>query len=283
MTTPIAVPSLPEGRTIALPGRGEIFARVAVGEGPPVVLLHGWMATADLNWFTAFPHLAGIVAPDHRGHGRGILPEGPASLADCADDVAALLRELRLDGGAIVVGYSLGVAVSLLVAQRHPELVSGLVLSGGALHWTGLFRQVLIRRAGWDGALQRLSDGRWLGHRLADRAERENPEIGAWRTWMCAELERGHPGALRSLGKDLGRFDARPWASGLNVPAEVIVTKQDKLVKADRQRALAAAVGAHVTEIDADHDAPARSAKVFVPALVAAIDRLRSTTSTAAA
>lgn len=281
----MAVPPLPAGRSITLPGRGEIFARVSEGHGVPVVLLHGWMATADLNWFTAFPHLAGVptVAPDHRGHGRGILPEGPPSLVDCADDVAALLRELGLDDGAVVVGYSLGVAVSLLVAQRHPELVSGLVLSGGALHWTGFFRQVLIRRAGWDGALQRMSDGRWLGHRLADRAERENPDVAAWRTWMCAELERGHPGALRSLGKDLGRFDARPWAGDVSVPSEFIVTKQDKLVRADRQRALAATLGAHVTEIDADHDAPVRSAKLFVPALVGAIDRLRSTTTTAAA
>ena len=280
MTNPFAVPLLPEGRTVSLPGRGETFARVAVGHGAPVVLIHGWMATADLNWFTAFPALADagapVVAPDLRGHGRGILPHGAPSLVDCADDVAELLRLLGHDRGAIVVGYSLGVAVSLLVAQRHPDLVSGLVLSAGALNWTGAFRQVLIRRAGWDGSLQRLSDGRWLARKLADRAERENPPVAQWRDWTCAELERGHPAALRSMGKDLARFDARPWAGVLGVPAEVVVTKHDHLVKADRQRALAAVLQARVTEIDADHDAPVRSAPLFVPAITRAIERLRA-------
>lgn len=277
MSAALVVPPLPEGRTFALRNRGEIFARVAWGSGTPVVLVHGWMATADLNWFSAFPALAGapLVAPDLRGHGRGILPHGAPTLEDCADDIAALLREVGMDGGAVVAGYSLGVAVSLLVAQRHPELVRGLVLSAGALHWRGAFRHVMIRRAGWDGSLQRFTDGRFLARKMADRAERANPAVAAWRDWMCAEFERGHPGALRSMGKGLARFDSRPWAGKLDVPTEVIVTTNDHLVSAKRQRALAAEVGARVTEIDADHDAPVRSAQVFVPAITAAIERLR--------
>ena len=281
----MVVPPLPAGRMLNLPDRGEIFFRSVDGAGPPVLLLHGWMATADLNWFSAFDALGDgpIVAPDLRGHGRGILPNGAPSLVDCADDAAHLLRALDLDGGAVVVGYSLGVAVSLLLAQRHPELVRGVVLCGGALHWRGAVRQVLIRRAGFDCALQRQTDGRWIAEKLVSRAERETPVTGSWRNWMCAELERGHPGALRSLGRDLGRFDARGWAGALGVPAEVIVTKNDRLVRPKRQHELAAALGATVTEVEADHDAPARSPGVFVPALAAAVGRLRGTGAQAAA
>ncbi|MFM7427598.1 MAG: alpha/beta fold hydrolase, partial [Elainella sp.] len=44
---------------------------------PTVILLHGWTATADLNWFTCFEPLGEhfrVLAPDHRGHGRGLRP-----------------------------------------------------------------------------------------------------------------------------------------------------------------------------------------------------------------
>ena len=40
-----------------------------------MLLLHGWTANSDLNWFTSFDALSrhfGVVAIDHRGHGRGI-------------------------------------------------------------------------------------------------------------------------------------------------------------------------------------------------------------------
>ena len=68
-------PSLPEGRVVTVPGRGEMFVRT-LGEGPgiPVLLLHGWMASADLNWYRLYEELAGerpVIACDHRGHGRG--------------------------------------------------------------------------------------------------------------------------------------------------------------------------------------------------------------------
>src|SRR5215831_17440582 len=102
---------LPEGRFLDLPGRGTSFVRVAKGPdgAPTVLLLHGLMATADLNWSLAVPALARrfhVVAPDLRGHGRG--PRTKRFSADeCADDLAALVNTLEA-GRVIVVGYSLG-------------------------------------------------------------------------------------------------------------------------------------------------------------------------------
>ncbi|HLJ07868.1 MAG TPA: alpha/beta fold hydrolase, partial [Acidimicrobiia bacterium] len=93
-------PPLPPGRIVHLPGRGETFVRDTgpppadgPAPGPPVLLLHGWTASADVNFFAVFPELAGrhrAVALDHRGHGRGLRPRTPFSLEDCADDAAAL-------------------------------------------------------------------------------------------------------------------------------------------------------------------------------------------------
>ena len=56
----------------------KFFLRDTGRDGPVVMLLHGWMASADLNWCGAYGDLfqAGyrVLAIDHRGHGRGLRP-----------------------------------------------------------------------------------------------------------------------------------------------------------------------------------------------------------------
>jgi len=91
MTLPRAPvpPYLPPGRVINLPGRGEVFVRDSGGAPahPAVLLLHGWTASADLNFFAAYAGLAEsyrVVALDLRGHGRGMRSAEPFSLEDCA-------------------------------------------------------------------------------------------------------------------------------------------------------------------------------------------------------
>src|SRR5947209_9348913 len=142
-------------RTVHVPGRGEFFLRDSgerpsgrslgssagaelPGGGRTVMLLHGWMASADLNWSVLYSDLvrAGyrVLAIDHRGHGRGLRPLAPFRLIDCAADAAGVLRTLGATP-ALVVGYSMGGAIAQLVAREHPEVVEGVVLSGTALHW----------------------------------------------------------------------------------------------------------------------------------------------------
>ena len=49
---------LPEGRIVRVPGLGELFVRDTGGNGPPVLLIHGWMFPSDLNWFRVYKPLA---------------------------------------------------------------------------------------------------------------------------------------------------------------------------------------------------------------------------------
>src|SRR5437868_11421829 len=103
---------LPFGHRVELPDRGTTFVRRVDGPpgAPTLLLLHGWIASAGLNWFQVFESLSQhyrIIAPDMRGHGRGLRALRRFRLADCADDAAAVLDELDT-GPVIAVGYSMG-------------------------------------------------------------------------------------------------------------------------------------------------------------------------------
>jgi len=246
---------------LSLPGRGEVFVRDSGGPstGPAVLLLHGWTASADINFFPAYACLAEsyrVIAPDLRGHGRGMRSMEPFSIEDCADDAAALLDQLGT-GRVIAVGYSMGGPVGLLLARRHPERVAGLVMQATALEWRREFRQ----RAVWR-LLPMLDLGMRFGagaifvERALRKAARDAPELDRYRPWLAAEFRRATPRDLVAAGRALSRYDARPWAGQLNVPAAMLVTTRDRLVRPARQRELAEVLHACVLEIDADHDLP---------------------------
>ena len=203
---------VPEGRIICLPRRGEVFARVGDGPELPVVLIHGWMATADVNWFALYRELRdrrAYIAVDLRGHGRSMLPTDRMTLADAADDIAALLGELGHDR-ALVAGYSMGGAVAQQLTARHAPLVAGLLLSGTALRWNSPFQAVLLRRGGWDGTMQRVTTGRSLGRRLARRAAKTSPLAELVGDWIVSELETGpsrQPSRCGSIARPTRRAD----------------------------------------------------------------------------
>jgi pimeloyl-ACP methyl ester carboxylesterase len=281
-------PLLPPGRVVDLPGRGEIFLRDtganpdAFGDTPDagrptVLLLHGWTVSADLNFFTSFDELSPayrVVAPDHRGHGRGLRSEQPFSLEDCADDAAALLRHLGL-GPAVVVGYSMGGAIALLLWHRHPALVAGIVFSGTALEWRDSVKDRLV----WRGmsvfeVVLRNGTGDGLVERVLRETVEECPTLEPYRAWVTGEFHRGHPADLAGAGRALSNYDGRPLAAGIDVPCAVVVTTRDQLVAPAKQRRLARATRAHVFEVDGDHLAPFNRGPQFAAALRAAIDHV---------
>lgn len=105
-----------------------MLAHVDQGSGPPVLLLHGGALDHRL-WEPQIAELARthrVVAPDLRGHGASPTPTAPFRHVD---DVAALVRDLRLDP-VTVAGVSLGASVAVDLAIEAPELVARLVVSG---------------------------------------------------------------------------------------------------------------------------------------------------------
>ncbi|MCU1375472.1 MAG: hydrolase [Actinomycetia bacterium] len=269
-------PDLPDGCTVVVPGRGEVFLRDLPGPaGPPILLLHGWTSTADLTWWRAYGRLGAIgrvLAVDHRGHGRGIRSDERFTLEAAADDAAGVLRTLGC-GPAVVCGYSMGGPIAMLLWHRHPELVAGLVFEATALEWRASPRErVVWRTMGLVERLMRSARSKSVVDRLLRELLEKQPELLAHRGWLEGELRRGDPAAVAEAGRALGRYDARPFAGRVDVPTAVVVTTEDRLVRPSKQRALAQAVpGARTFELAADHDACLASIEEFAAVTVEAV------------
>ncbi len=95
-------------------------------------------------------------------------------------------------------------------------------------------------------------------------------------------MSRNDAFAMVDAGRALSRYDARPWASTLRVPAASLITTQDRLVRPSKQRALAAALDASRRELAADHfvtlSQPVEFAAVTVE-LVELVARQRASTT----
>jgi 3-oxoadipate enol-lactonase len=273
---PTPPPNLPPARILHVPDRGEVFVREQDGpeDAPPVLLLHGWTASADTTYFGVYKALEGrhrVIAIDQRGHGRGIRAEEPFSLEACAEDAAGVLEALDVPP-AIVVGYSLGGAVALLTWKHHRERVAGMVFAATAYEWRSTFRErVLWRVMGVFEFLLRLGTGDGFVQRYLHYAVGHSPDVADLRAWVGGEFKRGYPRDIAEAGRVLARFDARDWIGDIAVPCASVVTERDRLVRAEEQRDLAEALGAPVFAFDGDHDAPLVMPKEFADTTVEAI------------
>jgi len=100
-------------------------------DGTPLVLLHGGGSTIDVTFGKVLPIFARhrrVIAVEEQGHGRTSDRDQPFRFETSADDVAALLRHLKVEQ-ADLFGFSNGASVALQAAIRHPALVRKLVLA----------------------------------------------------------------------------------------------------------------------------------------------------------
>ncbi|MPV36404.1 alpha/beta fold hydrolase [Georgenia subflava] len=156
---------------------------------PTVLAVHGITATHQA-WNFLPPALPGVrvVAPDLRGRGRSNALAGPYGMGRHADDLAALLRQTSA-GPVVVVGHSMGGFASVVLAHRHPELVSALLLVDGGLPLdvpTDLDPDVVMQAV--------------LGP-AAERLSMTFPDPEAYRDFW-----RGHPAFVGQWSERLGTY-----------------------------------------------------------------------------
>jgi pimeloyl-ACP methyl ester carboxylesterase len=104
------------------------------GQGKPIVLIHGGGSTIQTNFEKVIPMLAKnrkVIAVELQTHGRTNDRNADLTFEQDADDVATLLKNLKIDK-ADFFGFSNGGTTTLQIAIRHPKLVDKMIL-GSAL------------------------------------------------------------------------------------------------------------------------------------------------------
>ncbi|WP_298736428.1 alpha/beta hydrolase [uncultured Chitinophaga sp.] len=100
------------------------------GSGNPLILLHGGGSTIESTYGRTLPEFARshqVIAVELQAHGHTPDRDLPLSFEQDADDVAALLQQLKIEK-ADFVGFSNGGTTCLQIAIRHPQLVNKMVL-----------------------------------------------------------------------------------------------------------------------------------------------------------
>ena len=181
------------------------------GAGRPLVLLHGALMTIESSG-ELLPSLAEtrrVIAVEQQAHGRTADIDRPFGYEQMADDTAALLRELGIEG-ADLFGYSMGGAIALQVAIRHPELVRELVLAAPAYGRDGFYPEVLAN-------IRNLKPEDLIGSPWHDAYAGVAPDPEDW------------PALLARVRRLVGGFEGWPPEDvrAIEAPALVVVADSD--------------------------------------------------------
>jgi pimeloyl-ACP methyl ester carboxylesterase len=117
---------------------GEVeIAYLDEGEGDPILLVHGFASTKNVNW--VYPAWVSelkkngrrVIALDNRGHGASakLYDAGAYEVATMAGDVIALMDHLAIER-ADVMGYSLGSRMTAVLARHQPQRLRSAILGG---------------------------------------------------------------------------------------------------------------------------------------------------------
>ncbi|HEV7249789.1 MAG TPA: alpha/beta hydrolase [Shinella sp.] len=226
------------------------------GAGPAVILLHGGLGNAG-NWGYQVPALVRsgrmVVVIDSRGHGRSTRDAGPFGYARMADDVLAVMDHLGLEKASLV-GWSDGACTALILADKHPQRVSGVFFfacsmdPGGALPFQST---PVIDRC-------------FSRHRQDYQALSATPDD--FETFV-ADVSR--------MMQTEPNYGAEQLAC-IRVPVAVVIGENDEFIRRDHADYLARTIpGAELVVLPGvSHFAPVQRPELFDQAAIGFLDRL---------
>jgi 3-oxoadipate enol-lactonase len=223
------------------------------GEGEPLVLVMGIGYDATLWTLHQVPALSAhfkVIIFDNRDVGRSSHAVSDYTIADMADDVAALLDALDIER-AHVLGLSMGALIAEEFALRHAERLNGLVLCGpdGAPA-----RDVVHAIAVWNWTKQMDESGAMFGAQqltwLFSSAFRRNAAaVQQTVAFLSSNPNPVQPAAYARQAHAYLQHDASDRLSAIAAPTLVIVGEQDLLTPPWIAAEVAAAIGGARLEI----------------------------------
>ncbi|APU14744.1 MULTISPECIES: alpha/beta fold hydrolase [Actinoalloteichus] len=200
-----------------------------VGEGPPVLLVHGHPFDGSM-WDPQVEHLAAagrrVIVPDLRGYGRSAVTAGEVTLDVFARDLAALLDHLDVER-VVLGGLSMGGQIVMEFHRLFPERISGLLLAAASARADDTegrqSRVDTAERIEWEG-MAGYSD-ELLPRMIAPTTVATDPQVVA----HVRRMMRGAPatGAAAALRGRARRQDYVASLAGVSVPTLIVVGTED--------------------------------------------------------
>jgi len=240
---------------------GHRIAYERKGEGPPLVLLHGYVGDRRM-WRLQIDGLSDeftVVAWDAPGYGGSSDPPEAFPLSDFADCLAAFIDALGL-GRPHVVGLSFGGGLALELYRRHPSLPRTLVLASAYAGWAGSLPSEVVE--------QRLQQALRLADQSPDRLVEElmptmftDSAPAELVEEFAASVREFHPVGLRANSRAFAEADLRDVLPHVAVPTLLLygdmdvrapfIVARDLHAKIPRSRLVAIPGAGHVCNVDA--------------------------------
>ncbi|MCK6212445.1 alpha/beta hydrolase [Georgenia sp. EYE_87] len=206
---------------------GLSIAYERVGEGPALVLLHGFVGDARSTWRRQLEALADeftVVAWDAPGAGRSDDPPEGFGMAGYADTLAGFLDRLGLHRPH-VAGVSFGGALALALLGRHPDLPATLVLTSAYAGWVGSLPAEVARRRLEDSLALAESGGEELEAALMPTMFAPGTPRAVVEEFAAA-VRASHPDGFRSMAR-ASATDLREVLPRVHVPTLVVHGDRD--------------------------------------------------------
>jgi 3-oxoadipate enol-lactonase len=211
------------------------------GQGLPLVFAHGFPLSRGVwqKQIEAFRSSYRVIAPDLRGFGDSETQPGPATMAQYAADLRALLQQLTT-GPVVLIGHSMGGYVALAFARQFPEMLRGLVLvstkAGQDTAEAAAGRRAMAEKVKAEGVQVVLEA---MAPKMLAAGNQDARMVAQVRGFMAPSRPAGVIGALLGMAE---RPDSTVLLAQIAVPTLVITGADDTLISPAESKILAQAV-----------------------------------------